>query len=248
MNVGLLFISLLVCSAAAAQRSAVVEYRMYNNTDLPNALYATLFVEGSCTIYQPKHSTKVFTDKEKGGVLPKPNQNTDSQYIKIDHAKEETLFFEMMGNNMFLVRDNYIVPRWNISDEGKDIAGFSCSKATTTFRGREWIAWFAPEIPLPYGPWKLHGLPGLIMEMQDNSSTYVISVQKIEFVPSDIFNKDFKTLAGTKNELPLTYEQFLENAKEFDLNRDAEMKQKYPDFHSVEVPRAGYELKFEWEE
>lgn len=248
MKVGLVFISLLMYSAAVAQGSAVVEYQIHNNTALPNALSALLFVEGPNTIYQPKHSTKVFTDSKNSGTLPKTNANTDSQYIKIDHAKKETLFFETMGNNMLLVRDNYIVPQWNISDEVKDIAGYSCSKATTTFRGREWIAWFAPEIPLPYGPWKLHGLPGLIMEMHDSSSTFVISVQKIEFVPSEIFDKDFKALAATKNELPLTYEQFLEDTKEFDRNRDAEMKQKYSGFHSVEVPRGGYELKYEWEE
>lgn len=57
---------------------------------------------------------------------------------------------------------------WEISDEFKKIGSFSVQKATSTFRGRNYTAWFTTEIPIPIGPWKFHGLPGLILEVQDD--------------------------------------------------------------------------------
>lgn len=40
------------------------------------------------------------------------------------------------------------------------------------FRGRTWTAWYAEQIPIDAGPWKLHGLPGLILKSTDNSATH----------------------------------------------------------------------------
>ena len=59
---------------------------------------------------------------------------------------------------------------WKIvADSAKNICGHSCKLATTTWRGREWKAWFAPDINVSAGPWKFHGLPGLILEMDDTT-------------------------------------------------------------------------------
>ena len=56
---------------------------------------------------------------------------------------------------------------WKITGETKKIGDHTVTKATTKFRGREYTAWFTTDIPLPYGPWKLQGLPGLILEAYD---------------------------------------------------------------------------------
>lgn len=64
-------------------------------------------------------------------------------------------------------------PEWQISEESKEILGYQCFKASTDYRGRRWTAWFAPEIPVQEGPWKLCGLPGLILEAYDAGRDYV---------------------------------------------------------------------------
>lgn len=56
---------------------------------------------------------------------------------------------------------------WTISSETETILGYECTKATASFRGRTWYAWFTMDIPLNYGPWKLSGLPGLILKAED---------------------------------------------------------------------------------
>ena len=59
------------------------------------------------------------------------------------------------------------------------MCGYTCHKAVADFRGREWIAWYAPELPLSYGPWKLCGLPGLILEAYDNKLEYKYTATEI---------------------------------------------------------------------
>lgn len=70
-------------------------------------------------------------------------------------------------------------PRREISDSSKNILGYECFKATTEFRGRHWTAWFAPEIPLSDGPWKLCGLPGVILEAYDSYRDYSFTATAI---------------------------------------------------------------------
>ncbi|MDE7155459.1 MAG: GLPGLI family protein [Muribaculaceae bacterium] len=70
-------------------------------------------------------------------------------------------------------------PEWTITDSVKTIIGYECFKATTDFKGRQWIAWFTPEIPISDGPWKLHGLPGLILEAYDISHDYEFDAKGI---------------------------------------------------------------------
>ena len=69
---------------------------------------------------------------------------------------------------------------WALSDSTKEICGYLCHQATATFRGRNWIAWYC-DIPKSVGPWKLNGLPGLLLaaETEDKEHTFsAISVRK----------------------------------------------------------------------
>lgn len=62
--------------------------------------------------------------------------------------------------------------KWQIKNDKKEIIGFNCQKAEVNYGGRQWTAWFTQEIPIPDGPYKFGGLPGLIMEMVDSQGDY----------------------------------------------------------------------------
>lgn len=74
---------------------------------------------------------------------------------------------------------------WVISKESKKIDAYLCYKATfqESFVGRisgkkeytEIIAWFAPNLPFPYGPISFYGLPGLVLELKYKSTTYLVN-------------------------------------------------------------------------
>lgn len=59
---------------------------------------------------------------------------------------------------------------WKLCDGSEVVSGYTCRKATGTMGGRTWSVWYAPEIPLQFGPWKLHGLPGLILRAEDEGN------------------------------------------------------------------------------
>ena len=77
---------------------------------------------------------------------------------------------------------------WQILTETKVIAGLSCQLAKTTFRGRTYEVWFSKEIPTSAGPWKFHGLPGLIVRVSDATGEVNIQLQKFEYTdhPHDL--------------------------------------------------------------
>ncbi|MBO9563782.1 MAG: GLPGLI family protein [Niastella sp.] len=57
---------------------------------------------------------------------------------------------------------------WKILSDKKTIGQYTCQKATGDYGGRKWEVWFAPDLAYQDGPWKLTGLPGLILEAQDS--------------------------------------------------------------------------------
>lgn len=61
---------------------------------------------------------------------------------------------------------------WEMTDSVANVLGYECQSARCKFRGREWTVFYTEEIPLSEGPWKLHGLPGLIMKATDEKGHY----------------------------------------------------------------------------
>ena len=59
---------------------------------------------------------------------------------------------------------------WTLAEGEATVCGYACRKATTRFRGRDWAVWYTDEIPVDAGPWKLHGLPGLILRAETPDS------------------------------------------------------------------------------
>lgn len=70
--------------------------------------------------------------------------------------------------------------KWTLADDTLTILGHRCQKATCRFRGRDFVAWFATDIPFKGGPWKFVGLPGCILKVYDNKQIYVWEAVSIE--------------------------------------------------------------------
>jgi GLPGLI family protein len=72
-----------------------------------------------------------------------------------------------MFNYLFQVR--YPEIDWQIGADTINIAGFHCQMARGRWGGRTYTAWFCPDLPFRYGPWKLTGLPGMILQAIDST-------------------------------------------------------------------------------
>ena len=111
-----------------------------------------------------------------------PN-STQSYTIYKDFPTKGTLTHtEGIFGHDYLMTEQQELPQWTIRKEKKTVAGYDCQQATATFKSRTWIAWFTPDIPVSDGPWKLWGLPGLILEAQDEENQYRFSCIEINNV------------------------------------------------------------------
>jgi len=71
------------------------------------------------------------------------------------------------------------VINWVLQPEKKKIDKYTCQKATGNYAGRVYEVWFTPDLPYHDGPWKLNGLPGLILEAHDANNEIVFSFKGI---------------------------------------------------------------------
>ncbi len=70
--------------------------------------------------------------------------------------------------------------KWQLFEDTCTILGYTCNKATVSFSGRDYIAWYTTDIPLPYGPYKFGGLPGLIMQIEDTKNNFYFECTAID--------------------------------------------------------------------
>ena len=90
---------------------------------------------------------------------------------------------------IFLSKYHYTEPipqlQWTMARGDSTILGYPCHKATTRFRGRDYIAWYTEEIPFPYGPFKFGGLPGLITCIYDTQREHIYTLVGFEKAPPE---------------------------------------------------------------
>ncbi len=84
--------------------------------------------------------------------------------------------------NDYLIEEPFPAINWKISSDTATFGGLHCQKATTHFKGRDYIAWFCADLPFRAGPWKLNGLPGLIVDAHDVKNEVVFKFDGIEEV------------------------------------------------------------------
>ncbi|WP_299004684.1 GLPGLI family protein [uncultured Tenacibaculum sp.] len=166
--------------------------------DAKNVEYEMLFnlVE---SYYFEKEVLK--NDFEKGINLTKVLAGNNNKYYT-SYGKEQNCFYlnETEGDNLFV---SYKKVVWKLLQESKKIGDLLCYKAETlninkSKKFRPTVAWYAPEIPYSFGPNKYHGLPGLIVQLNNNTLTY--NLKKIEFSISDKIKKPKKGKRITEEE------------------------------------------------
>jgi len=106
-----------------------------------------------------------------------------------------------------LVMDTYLIDDvlpaidWKISSDTATFGGLHCQKATGHFKGRDYTAWFCPDMPLHVGPWKLNGLPGVIVQAYDAKKDVQFMFDGVEKVFITVPDKQEK-LAEVKSDGP----------------------------------------------
>ena len=82
--------------------------------------------------------------------------------------------------NFFKYEEDKTVAKWTLLTDTATISGYTCQKATTSYGGRIWVAWFSIELPISDGPYKFGNLPGLIVKLHDTRHHYTFKMSSIE--------------------------------------------------------------------
>ncbi|WP_299119208.1 GLPGLI family protein [uncultured Tenacibaculum sp.] len=183
-------------------------------------------------------------------------QETDTSYyfnvkihskahnIVLTDKKKDSLYELKEGFSIkkyFIIGEKTPIIKWKLSNETKTIKDYECYKAFCEFRGRKYTAWYTLEIPTFFGPFKFHGLPGLILEIFDDTKEVFFIAKKItnshttipklinirkeaKFSTKEKYNKDVKKFFSD-----------LEKKMSSKIGRGYKMKISVPVIKSIEI-------------
>lgn len=94
-------------------------------------------------------------------------------------------YTDKIGIGFYLYEEKLPDLEWQLEQEDTTVIGYSCQKASVVFCGRTWTAWYATSLPFDDGPWKLRGLPGLILKAEDTEGLFCFEACAIETSNTD---------------------------------------------------------------
>lgn len=109
--------------------------------------------------------------------------------------------FSFQGFDLYLLKDTPKIS-WKIENETKASSSLKLQKATARFGGRNWTAWFSGDFPFHEGPYKFHGLPGMIVEIYDDKENYHFTLNKSQNFTGIQLNSMYKNTKGRGVEIP----------------------------------------------
>lgn len=125
-----------------------------------------------------------------------------------NHPEGKLTYTEKISTDNLLYTEPQPEIAWKLQPETREIIGYTCCRATCTFRGRNYEAWYAEEIPLSIGPWKFRGLPGLIMAVNDDEGI-------ISFEATGIRRAENPVTIAERNYLKTSRKKFLSTDRKF---------------------------------
>lgn len=145
-------------------------------------------------------------------VIKYPNSN------KIDYIK-------LVSYEKYIVSQE-IELLWKLTSEFKTILNHKVQKATVSYGGRKWMAWFAQDIPFQDGPYKFYGLPGLILELEDDTKSHQYLIKGIKDNQEEFIYPKLNNYKISK----VSYPQFIKIYKNYRISPVANLVGRIPDY------------------
>ncbi|MEZ7494827.1 GLPGLI family protein [Leeuwenhoekiella aequorea] len=221
------FISSLTCYS---QNNPVLKVS-YDYTDSYYSLEEQMTTKATL-VATPTES--IYTNYKKEFAPGTVSLNDNDQYTGVKLDAEIPLYKDFKSRNIYcysninyqkksILKDSLDLFKWIlIPGETKKILNYMCHAATTNFRGRNYKVYFTYDVPFRDGPWKLNGLPGLILEAvdQDNRTHY-------KAYELSITNEDLSIENPFKGEKTSNWDEIIEKAKRIFQTKKELIENKY---------------------
>lgn len=201
---------LTIVQFAYTQKLKVAYNYYYKVTDSPVSLLrpSELRITNESSIYEifinPPNTVPTET-LSHGSDYVIINENKNRFYYK-DLKKKTVTGVEKILTKEFIVSDSLAIFNWELlTDETKEILGHICNKAKLNYRGRKYEAYYTTDIPIQNGPYKFHGLPGLILEIKTNDPSLDFKITATSISSLDTLSKMNNPFADKK---PISWEEY----------------------------------------
>lgn len=248
----LIFLLLTIFGYADAQDKIIVEY---------DYTFAHMSNLKSFVISDQKNSYFFFASDPS--VSYKKLIETDFTSINPYHVYDYDLSSENLYQRVYMVpkKEKQSLPRlaseklknldWKITKESKDILGYKAFLATANFRGREYTVWFTKDLNVEVFPWKLKGLPGVILEFQDKDGFIRGTARTISLNSQDQFPPKILAIFEKKTTDPIMpFKKMIELENvilQDDMNKSIAALPAGTEYEVPNIREMSMETHFEWE-
>ncbi|MDE5555465.1 MAG: GLPGLI family protein [Muribaculaceae bacterium] len=151
-------------------------------------------------------------------------------------AGKMTVYSSIVPNYYVYEEDAHSI-EWEIGEETDTICGYECMVAEGNYGGRTWRAWFTTEIPVAMGPWKISGLPGLVMKAADKDNLHVFEAISFRRGEVPIYRPNWP------DAVKIDRNKFINNKKEFESYDDPMKHIPVESIKSVTVAKSASDAK-----
>lgn len=206
----------LVLNFSYAQNLHRVEYKMTTLFDgVKNYKAALTFsAQEACFEYKLLECDgKIIEKNDENGNISISIPITEQQLIYTNFLEKKVKELKYL-KTIYLVEDVLSLPNWEITSETKIIDNYQCQKAITTFKGRTYEVWFTSKYATFFGPWKLNGLPGLIILAYDKKNEVMFEAVKIHKYDETICTVDISAKPISTNDFKLVIKNWQNDVEE----------------------------------
>ncbi|WP_052158287.1 GLPGLI family protein [Lacinutrix jangbogonensis] len=246
------------CFAQSQSKEKVSVTYLFQNNSVANKVFefdASFIADNTSSIYIVLSNTKSKIDEnakiseDDDAIVEKTIDISDGTnvFVYTNLLTKDIKHRSSIGNKSYKISEKISNFDWELIEEEKTIGNIVCYKAKTTYRGRDYIAWYAPSIQLMFGPWKFSGLPGLILEIYDTQKTFLWTAKSIKYPYKG--SQELKE-PESSNLMNITLKEFISKSNKSREKFFKIKKSKMPRGHKIlksETTRSGIELKYEWE-
>ncbi len=248
----LLFVTFSYSQTGNINSNILVDYEfVINFSNEVSVTIAKLQIGNSTATYNVFHNNniEVSDDFKYDKKLDSYNKEIDlsdgsGMYMKTNLMDSTLIHTSNIGKTKYLIHENLPVMNWKLEDDEKQINDFICKKAILSFRGRDYIAWYNPKIPVPFGPWKFIGLPGLVLEISDMTNTFTWTALEIRTIEK----KKNYTIDKSKF-INVSLKEYIALRDKSDDNFNKMLRSKVPKgaiITDFKTKNNGIETKYEW--
>ncbi|MBQ9288312.1 MAG: GLPGLI family protein [Bacteroidaceae bacterium] len=156
---------------------------------------------------------KIMIKEAKAAWESVPGKDSNTSEIWKNHPeKRQITYLNRTFMDSWVYTQDFPDFQWEIlPDSTQTILEHPCMMAVGNYAGRTWKVWFTVEIPVSDGPWKLCGLPGLILKAEDKRGEFfytAIGIQQITAPMPTNFKEPLKT----------TRERYLKIQEDYTVN------------------------------